>query len=313
MKIITLIPVKNEDWILDYTLKNVSKFSDHIIVADQMSEDKSREICKKYEKVILLDNKDKFHTNKVRWQMLDAARNFDGNNFIFSIDADEFISPLIKEEITKLQNTISPGTTISFQWIQLWKSIEFYRNDSVWKDSFKPIAFWDDRIMNYVRNNIKMDHTSRVPYDKSYPNIEIEKYPLLHLQFAAWKKSQIKQSYYRCLEIILEKNKSARRINHTYAETFDNKQIKLQPVKPGWLKNIELPDKIENISSEWHIKQILGWFNEYGIEKFEPLEIWHIEELHNEFVKKINREPKVQTYPKWLVKANDIKNKIKNR
>lgn len=310
MKIITLIPIKNEDWILDYTLKNISKFSDHIIVADQMSEDKSREICKKYEKVILIDNKEKFHSNKVRWQMLDAARNFEGNNFIFSIDADEFISPNIQDEIKKIAETTKPGTTYSFLWIQLWKSINYYRNDSVWKDSYKSIVFWDDRKMDYVRKSVTNDHISRVPYDKLYPDTRIEKYPLLHLQFAAWKKSQIKQVWYRCSEIILEKNKSARRINHTYTETFDHPKIQLQSTKNEWFENIELPENIENINSEWHIKQIFNWFNEYGIEKFEPLQIWHIPELHNEFIKKIGKEPRIQIYPKWLVKLNSIKNKI---
>jgi len=311
MKIISLIPVKNEDWILNYTLKNVSKFSDHIIVADQMSEDKSREICKKYKKVILLDNKEKFHSNKIRWHMLDTARNFEGNNLIFSIDADEFISPLIINEIENIKNQIKPGTTISFQWIQLWKSLQFYRNDGVWQNSFKPIAFWDDRKMDYVREHITNDHIGRVPYDKPYPNVKMEKYPLLHLQFAAWKKSQIKQAWYRCSEIILEKNKSAKHINHTYAETFDSKQVKLKTIQPEWIKDIELPDNIENIGSEWHIKQIFSWFDECGIEKFEPLQIWHIPELHDEFIKLVGREPKIHLYPKWLIALNNLKNKLK--
>jgi len=310
MKIITLIPIKNEDWIIDYTLKNTSKFSDHIIVADQMSEDNSRAICKKYEKVILIDNKEKFHSNKVRWQMLDAVRNFEGQNFIFSIDADEFISPNIKDEMIKIKETTKPGTTYSFLWIQLWKSLNYYRNDSVWKNSYKSIAFWDDRKMDYVRKSVTNDHISRVPYDKPYPNIKIDKYPLLHLQFAAWKKSQIKQAWYRCSEIILEKNKTARRINHTYAETFDGTWVKKLPIQKEWTEGIEFPENIENISSDWHIKQILGWFDEYGIEKFEPLQIWHIPELHEEFIKRVSKEPKIQTYPNWLVKLNEIKNKI---
>ncbi|MFA5879705.1 MAG: glycosyltransferase family 2 protein [Candidatus Margulisiibacteriota bacterium] len=312
MKIITLIPIKNEDWILDYTLKNISKFSDYIIVADQMSEDKSREICKKYEKVILLDNKEKFHSNKVRWQMLDAARNFEGNNFIFSIDADEFISPLIKEKLIKIQNNIYPGTTISFQWIQLCEPFGYYRNDGVWKNSFKPIAFWDNRKMNYIKQQVANDHVGRVPYDKSYPNIKIEGYPLLHLQFAASKKTQIRQAWYRCSELILE-NKSPRKINHFYRETYDeSKAIKL-PLRKEWLKEIELPDNLNTIYSKWRTKQIFEWFDEYGIEKFEPLQIWHIPELHDEFIKRINREPKSQIYPYWLIKMNDIKNKIKNQ
>lgn len=310
MKIITLIPIKNEDWILDYTLKNVSKFSDHIIVADQMSEDKSREICKKYNKVILLDNKEKFHSNKVRWQMLDAARNFDGQNFIFSIDADEFISPNIKDEIIKIEKTTKPSTTFSFRWLQVWKSLTNYRIDGVWKNSYKPITFWDDRKMNFIKKLILNDHTSRIPNDGKYLNMQIEKYPLLHLQFASSKRTRIRQAWYRCSEIILNK-KSPKKINNFYREVLDESKIKVSPLQKEWLHDIEFPENMNNIYSEWRLTQIFKWFDEYGIEKFEPLEIWHIPELHNEFVKRMYREPKVQTFPKWVIKTNDFKNKMK--
>jgi len=37
---------------------------------------------------------------------------------------------------------------------------------------------------------------------------------------------------------------------------------------------------------------MLGWFDEYGIGFFEPLQIWHITLLRERFVAQVGREPR---------------------
>ena len=56
LKIIVITPVRNEAWVLDAFLTCTSSWADYIILADHHSEDNTREIAKKYEKVILIDN-----------------------------------------------------------------------------------------------------------------------------------------------------------------------------------------------------------------------------------------------------------------
>mgnify|MGYP000249071316 CR=1 FL=1 len=56
-KIVVITPVKNEAWILERFLSVTSQFADYIIVADQNSTDSSVAICKKFPKVILIENK----------------------------------------------------------------------------------------------------------------------------------------------------------------------------------------------------------------------------------------------------------------
>jgi glycosyltransferase involved in cell wall biosynthesis len=92
MKIITLLPVKNEGWILRSTLRNMSDFSDHIVIADQKSTDDSLAIYQEFEKVQVIENKNTGHSNSVRWQLLDYARKTFGlGNIIVCVDADEMI------------------------------------------------------------------------------------------------------------------------------------------------------------------------------------------------------------------------------
>jgi hypothetical protein len=51
MKIIALMPVRNEAWVLPHSLACLSAFCDVILVNDQSSEDESREICRRFPKV----------------------------------------------------------------------------------------------------------------------------------------------------------------------------------------------------------------------------------------------------------------------
>ncbi|MGB8815776.1 MAG: glycosyltransferase [Minisyncoccia bacterium] len=313
MKTIVLIPIKNEEWILEQTLNNISPYVDEVIIADQKSTDKSLEICKKFSNVKVIDNPYEGHSNKVRWLLLEEARKIGKNNLIVCIDADEMISPMGLEEIKKLisEGKATKGDVFKLKWIQLWKNTKEYRDDGVWKDNYKDVAFIDNEEINeYKRDFVVNDHTSRVPDTNINKEISIS-YPLLHFHFVAWKRTEMKQAWYRCSELIAGL-RNAKRINNTYRVTLEPKNIKLLSIQKEWVDGLTLTQNMEKASSDWHLKEILGFFDKYGIKFFEQLQIWNIDELHNEFVKKVGREPISRVYPSWLVALNEIKNKIRN-
>jgi hypothetical protein len=309
MKIVTLIPVKNEGDFLEQTLKNVCSFSDHVIIADQSSTDNTREICKKFSKVIVIDNPNEGHSNRVRWLLLDQARKLGTDNLIFCIDADEMISPKIVDEIKEflLTNKSVPGVAIGFKWIQLWNSLEKHRIDGVWKDNIKVTAFWDDGKTDYDRRPVINDHTSRVPIASS---VQMSTYPLLHLQSLSVKKYEIKQAWYRCSELIAKNN--ARKINYKYSVT-DKSNLILEDTKNEWFDDIDIKPIDYIKENDWHYMEILRWFNQYGVEFFEPIDIWNTVELLDKFIKKMNRRPEIKIFPKWLLEFNKIKNVIRNK
>jgi hypothetical protein len=311
MKTITLLPVKNEGWILSSTLKNISDFSDHIIIADQKSTDDSLDIYKLFEKVEVIENPNKNHNNSVRWMLLDYAREKYGKeNLIVCIDADEMISKTAIDEVKKIINGSNDKKIyFSFPWIQLWGTTEKHRVDTVWKNNYKAIAFFDDGIIDYERKTVLNDHTARIPlYEK---NVQINQFPLLHYQYINLKQSEVKQAWYRCSELI--SGNKAKKINHQYSVAKKNNTIILEPTKSEWLQGLPMIKSDYLIESDWRYKEILTWFDTYGIVFFESLDIWDINELNDRFIKEINRKPKVKKYPAWLVFLNNIKNKLKNR
>ncbi|MBQ5533121.1 MAG: glycosyltransferase family 2 protein, partial [Bacteroidales bacterium] len=54
--IIVMTPVRNEAWVLRAFLETTSLWADYIVVADQLSDDGSRELLSRYPKVVLIDN-----------------------------------------------------------------------------------------------------------------------------------------------------------------------------------------------------------------------------------------------------------------
>ena len=83
---VVLTPVRNEAWILRAFLEAASLWADHIIIADQMSTDGSREIAKEYPKVILVDNDRKeMHQAATRRLLFEEAKKIEGVPVVFDI------------------------------------------------------------------------------------------------------------------------------------------------------------------------------------------------------------------------------------
>lgn len=94
MKISVAITTFNEEENIGRCLKAVSDWVDEIVVVDGSSVDKTVEIAKEYNaKIIRTDNPKIFHINKQK--AIDACKG----DWILQLDADEIVTPALKEEI----------------------------------------------------------------------------------------------------------------------------------------------------------------------------------------------------------------------
>jgi hypothetical protein len=288
-KVICLMPVKNEVDVLPITLGILSRYCDVILIADQMSDDGSRDVYKKFPKVQVIDNAREGHSNRVRWDLLKAAREYHGNNLLLALDADEYIPSVLFDKFIHSHN-FTTGESFRFPWIQLWKSIRYYNDTGAWYKNYQRAAWVDDRKTLYGDTVILNDHIARVPPSFLSHCKKVDDTPIVHLQWASWHKTQLKQAWYRCTELIASpKNYLA--INTSYSTSLDRSGIKLTPVPQEWTEGIDGLDAVENLPPTWHLREINTFFDKYGIEFFEPLQIWHIPELENEFIKRMGRKP----------------------
>ncbi|KQR72130.1 glycosyltransferase family 2 protein [Pedobacter sp. Leaf176] len=133
MKLIACIPLKNEAWVIKYTLSALSEFVDEIIALDDGSSDDSIKILESYPKVTqIIKNKprsDKFRNEPLNWNRLTKAAIERGADWIFYTDADEMVEPRIKDEIRVMMEA-KDVDVYQFKKISPWRGYDFYRSES---------------------------------------------------------------------------------------------------------------------------------------------------------------------------------------
>jgi hypothetical protein len=298
VKTIAMLPVRNEAWVLEHALACLSAFCDVVIVSDQGSTDGSRDICRRYPKVVVLEAPSQSDADKLplraRWRLLDAARGYDGNNLLWCTDADELVSPrLARAFIDASAVQMTPARAISLRYIHLWKSLSRYRDDwSQYGPTWKVMAWRDDRRMDFARDPDRRPlHEPRTPVDEDPRPLQAPDVPVLHLQFAMWQRNQMKQAWYRALEW-MDGRRTAGDINGQYAITFEPLFVRTSPLPADWLDGVTIPGESVSGQPTWHDAEMLRLFDEKGVEFFEPLEIWHLPLLRREFRRRTGRQPR---------------------
>src|SRR4051812_44081863 len=174
MKIIGLMPVRNEAWVLPHSLACLSAFCDVILVNDQDSEDESRDICRRFPKVVLLESTERLICEQARRQLLDAARDYDGHNLLWANDADELVPPhRLQSFVAPARARLPPGPAIPGLFRTLWNPASTYRADlTLYRPYWGRMAFVDDRRADYHRSGQARLHDPRIPTDERTPAIE---------------------------------------------------------------------------------------------------------------------------------------------
>lgn len=284
VKIVGLVPAHNESNIIQQCLQALSLITDAIIYLDDASDDNSLEIVNSLQKTCNIESilhKDTWHRDEPadRNALLTEGRRIGGTHFIV-IDADELFSANCTEGqlLKRMISLLSPGESLQVNWIQLWRSIDFYRFDkSVWTWNYKGVVFADDKTSVY---SSKFIHTPRIPKSLTGDVFRLEGYTygLLHFQFVNWQNLLIKQAWYRCLEHIRDPKKSCKAINERYRPSKDETNLHVEPSPKEWFAAYHFFDEsVYHLPVKWREKHIKEWFEKYTQKYFSDLEIWDID------------------------------------
>jgi len=134
MKISVTIITKNEEENIKTCLDSVA-WVDEIIVVDSGSTDATVTICKQYtDKVYVMD-----------WighgPQKNRALKFATGDWVLALDADEWVTPELKEEIVRVIN--NPGVYVAFEMPRLSSYCSQYIHHSGW---------WPDRVTRLCKN-----------------------------------------------------------------------------------------------------------------------------------------------------------------
>lgn len=292
MKLITLIPFQNEEHSLPITINSVKDFSDEIICIYDNSNEETVNSAKINGAKVFEFFPDKLHNLaevEIRRRLLELGREHDGTHFLF-IDADEAVSLNFKNNL-EFVFSLNKGERLEMHWVALWKSYYRYKNDkSVWSNNYKDFIFRDDKKADFPN---RVPHTPRTPTE-GWKSIRLnkDKGNILHFQFANWEAFQLKQSFYRCRDLIFYNGDRVQEINDRYSITLDPNKYSSKilrnifeakstsKVKNNWMNLNSLPaNSVFFEQSAWRLDQINEWFEQYGVDFFKDLEIWHVNKI----------------------------------
>jgi hypothetical protein len=292
LKLITLIPFQNEEHSLPITINSVKDFSDEIICIYDNSNEETVNSAKINGAKVFEFFPDKLHNLaevEIRRRLLELGREHDGTHFLF-IDADEAVSLNFKNNLDFVFS-LNKGERLEMHWVALWKSYYRYKNDkSVWSNNYKDFIFRDDKKADFPN---RVPHTPRTPTE-GWKSIRLnkDKGNILHFQFANWEAFQLKQSFYRCRDLIFYNGDRVQEINDRYSITLDPNKFSSKilsnifeakstsKVKKNWMDLNSLPENsVFFEQSAWRLDQINVWFEQYGVDFFKDLEIWHVNKI----------------------------------
>ncbi len=284
VKIIGLVPAHNEQNIITQCLQALSLYTDAIVYLDDASDDNSLEIVESLKEscnVVSIIRKTEWYRDEPgdRNKLLAEGRKLGGTHFIV-LDADELFTAncLDNQSLRQIITALNPGESLALNWIQLWRSTNYYRFDnSKWTWNYKQIIFADDRNCFYDSAFI---HTPRIPKNLKGRVFKLEGYDygFMHFQFVNWENLLVKQAWYRCLERVRGPKKSCKDINQRYQPSVDEKNIHLEPAPAKWFEGYPFFDAaVFNLPVAWREKQVLEWFEYYGKAYFSALDIWNID------------------------------------
>jgi len=274
--IVVLTPIRNEEWILQPFLQATSVFADHIIVADQKSTDRSREICARYPKVSLIDNPSRNYHELERQRLLIefARRHLKGTKILLALDADEIcaadsLQSPDWEEIRRLR----PGVTLTFPKPDLVFSRHVCRDS---KTPF-PLGYSDD---GRAHDGLLI-HSTRIPAGPDIPQLEIRGIRFLHLAMLREHEFFARQRLYSVIENVNRTKSIAQRLSY-YSPSINRRRI-LAASSPtprawfeSWSRHGVTLDQVQTKEANHFAGQVLEHFAAQGERRFYLDDIWDV-------------------------------------
>ncbi len=272
---VVLTPIRNEAWILERFLRCAELWADHIVIADQNSDDGSREIARSHPKVMLIDNPSPGYDEGARQNLLlEAARTIPGPRVLFALDADEMMTAnWIGSTTWDALREAGPGTVLRLGWANVLPGAH-----SCWLPDYDSVFGYVDDGAAHQGSQI---HSQRLPVSEDAPVIRPETVKVLHYQYADWRRMKSKQRWYQCWERLRVPGKRSIQLYRQYHHMDAIPPERIRALPPAWLDayealGIDMRTVPEMPLYPWD-EEVIDWIVTHGARRFRQLDIWDVD------------------------------------
>lgn len=313
MKLIGLMPVRNEDWVLGLTARAALMWCDGLVILDHASTDHTGQILNQLvnefrERVSIIDDSDPtWHEMNHRQRLLDAARK-EGATHITTVDADELLTGNLLGSIREMIEDLGAGDILRLPWLAMGAPFYYdietkddqypywnwpvYLTEGPWAGSLITMAFKDDVRFHWsaeVRDGY--DFHRRHPLVKGASKNYItfndprevwgSRGGLLHLQFLSRRRLRAKQALYQMVETLRWPGRStAAELAEMYGRAVHGSSLsnfKFRLCDWDWLEPYrDLLQYLDVDAEPWQEAECKRLVAEHGREKFAGLDLFGV-------------------------------------
>ncbi len=290
MRLIGLMPVRNESWCLGLSLRAALMWCDEVILLLHACTDASEDICSAVAKDFPHQVRRMLGHTALEWNemqhrqwMLDNARAASATH-VAIIDADEVLSgnllPSIRNQIAQLQG----GRILQIPMRNMYGARDLYSEEqSIWARALTSIAFADSPELSWNPGPDGYQHHHREP-QRAIVGLRI--YPqqmdggVMHLQFANRRRLLAKHALYKMQEVIRwPGRRPLREIDRDYNQAPKWRPVELkQAPESWWAPYTDLLQYLHLDAEPWQERECQRLMDEHGPEKFAGLDLFGVVE-----------------------------------
>lgn len=297
MKLIGIMPVRNEDWVIGLSARAVLLWADELVVLDHASTDLTGGILRRIEQEepgrisVIREARPRWDEMTDRQRLLNTARER-GATHIATVDADEVLTANLVPDIREMIEECARYEVFQLWMPCMWRSLWKYRFDtSVWSRVFASTAFMDDPALSWKpRGNYHFHHRHphgpirfRSPMAGKRGPQQTIRGGLMHLQFVRWKALVAKHAYYKMVEVTrwTERDRgTVATVNQKYNQALNENGLHLEPAPGTWWDLYREKNWLEYLNLEatggWREKACKEMWARYGPERFRELDLFGV-------------------------------------
>jgi hypothetical protein len=223
VKLVGILPVRNEDYILGLTLRAALMWCDLVIVLEHCSYDRTSEILDEVlaeeprRLHIEVNHYSDWHEMEHRQRLLDVAR-FHHATHIAIIDADEILTGNLLPRIREFVEATPKGAMLQVPGYNLRHGINEYHSNGIWGNRWFSAAFPDSPRFGWAGDRF---HSREPGQFQSFRPIRQGQGGVMHLWGASEKRLVAKHRLYRVTERIRWPDKPVAEIERMYSWATD--------------------------------------------------------------------------------------------
>ena len=310
MKLIGLMPIRNESWCLELSLRAAIEWCDRVVVLDHASTDESKAIIRRIAaenpgRVFLMHEFGRaWDEMRHRQSMLEQARKL-GATHIALVDADEVLSATLVPKIRLAIESLPAKSMLQLPWIELRGSLHRFHSNGMWSDRWVSMAFKDSPDLRWEGDQFHHREVFGIQNVGRFSNHS--EGGLLHLWGVSERRLRAKHAFYKMTERIRWPEKKVEQIEQYYNFWRMVDGFEFANVPPEWWQGFDLslvresPDWYEIL---WQEEECQKFAAQYGLDYFKGLDLFGVLNPRSA-PPKISLCHATARFPSWRIAAND--------